>query len=178
MKQFKFSNLGEIKICLGYEIELPLNVKGIFRGVKKINDHLWVLMYIRDEDYFNDVMCIREIPLFKDKNIMIIENNRKLKLLYGVTDHYTWDWERRGVCMSNYDEGNFIVKNKDVLPVNFTEIEPINIYNTDDISLRVEMVIVDRNLKRVIDAIVDEKGVSEIMYEIQRYYDLCYRESR
>lgn len=80
--------------------------------------------------------------------------------------------------MSNYDEGNFIVKNKDVLPVNFTEIEPINIYNTDDISLRVEMVIVDRNLKRVIDAIVDEKGVSEIMYEIQRYYDLCYRESR
>lgn len=80
--------------------------------------------------------------------------------------------------MSNYDEGNFIVKNKDILPVNFTEIEPINIYNTDDISLRVEMVIVDRNLKRVIDAIVDEKGVSEIMYEIQRYYDLCYRESR
>lgn len=80
--------------------------------------------------------------------------------------------------MSNYDEGNFIVKNKDVLPVNFTEIEPINIYNTDDISLRVEMVIVDRNLKRVIDAIVDEKSMSEIMYEIQRYYDLCYRESR
>lgn len=93
MKQFKFENLGEIKICLGYEIELPLNIKGIFRGVKKINDHLWVLMYIRDEDYFNDVMCIREIPLFKDKNIMIIENNRKLKLLYGVTDRYTWDDE-------------------------------------------------------------------------------------
>ena len=67
--------------------------------------------------------------------------------------------------------GSFIAKNKDILPVNFKEIEPINIYNTDDISLKVEMVIVDRNLKRVIDAIVDEKGVSEIMYEIQRYYD-------
>ena len=48
-------------------------------------------MYIREEDYFNDVMCIREIPLFKTEKFMIIENNRKLKLLYGVTDHYTWD---------------------------------------------------------------------------------------
>ena len=91
MKYFKFETLGEIKTYLGYEIELPLNVKGVFRGVKRINNHLLVLMYIREEDYFNDVMCIREIPLFKDKNIMIIENNRKLKLLYGANDYYTWD---------------------------------------------------------------------------------------
>lgn len=76
--------------------------------------------------------------------------------------------------------GNFIVKNKNILPVNFTEIEPLNRYidDTDNITLRVDVLIVDRNLKRVIDAIVDEKGMSEIMYEIQRYYDLCYRGSR
>lgn len=91
MKQFKFEDLKEINKCLGYEIELSSNVMGRFRGVKKINDHFWALNYIKEEDYLNNVMCIREIPLFKDKNIMIIENNRKLKLLYEMTDHYTWE---------------------------------------------------------------------------------------
>lgn len=82
MEIIKFENLKDANKYIGKRIELPLNMVGYFRGVKQINDHLWVLKYIKEEDFENNIICIRELNLFQDCFSAIIDNDKMLKLTY------------------------------------------------------------------------------------------------
>lgn len=64
--------------------------------------------------------------------------------------------------------GEYIAKNKNTLPIRFTEVES-NHPCTDYMALRVDMVIVDRSLKKIVELMVNDGDISEIMYEIQLY---------
>ena len=60
--------------------------------------------------------------------------------------------------------GKYIAENKDELPIKFREVE-----NEYSVTLLGEVVIVDSELRHIIELIMNSDNLTEIMYYIQMY---------
>lgn len=63
-----------------------------------------------------------------------------------------------------FNIGKCIVENKDELPIRFREVE-----NEYSVTLLGEVVIVDSELRHIIELIMNSDNLTEIMYYIQMY---------
>ena len=63
-----------------------------------------------------------------------------------------------------FNIGKYIVENKDKLPIKFREVE-----NEYSVTLLGEVVIVDSELRHIIELIMNSDNLTEIMYYIQTY---------
>ena len=63
-----------------------------------------------------------------------------------------------------FNIGKYIVENKDKLPIKFREVE-----NEYSVTLLGEVVIVDSELRHIIELIMNSDNLTEIMYYIQMY---------
>lgn len=63
-----------------------------------------------------------------------------------------------------FNIGEYIVENKDKLPIKFREVE-----NEYSVTLLGEVVIVDSELRHIIELIMNSDNLTEIMYYIQMY---------
>lgn len=60
--------------------------------------------------------------------------------------------------------GNYIVENKDKLPIKFREVK--DEYN---VTILGDILMVDTELKRIIELIVESDNITEILHYIQKY---------
>ena len=63
-----------------------------------------------------------------------------------------------------FNIGKYIAENKDELPIKFREVE-----NEYSVTLLGEVVIVDSELRHIIELIMNSDNLTEIMYYIQMY---------
>lgn len=63
-----------------------------------------------------------------------------------------------------FNIGKYIAENKDELPIKFREVE-----NEYSVTLLGEVVIVDSELRHIIELIMNSDNLTEIMYCIQMY---------
>ena len=63
-----------------------------------------------------------------------------------------------------FNIGKYIVENKDELPIRFREVK-----NEYSVTLMGEVVMVDSELRHIIELIMNSDNLTEIMYYIQMY---------
>ena len=82
------------------------------------------------------------------------------RVLYEVDENI----KTRMINEIGFNIGKCIVENKDELPIKFREVK--NEYN---VTLLGEVVIVDSELRHIIELIMNSDNLTEIMYYIQMY---------